>query len=62
MTIAEKLMKVSSFVEVVLAAPLDGRAVIDAATGRRLESLDIDPSVPPRRRYGPRGCPRWLQS
>lgn len=57
---SEKTMKVSSFVEVVLAAPLDGRAVIDAATGQRLAPLPQRDDVSERRRYGPRGCPRWL--
>ena len=57
---SEKLMKVSSFVEVVLAAPLDGRAVIDAATGQRVAPLPPRDDVSERLRYGPRGCPRWL--
>jgi hypothetical protein len=59
---SERLMKVSSFVEVVLAAPLNGRAVIDATTGRRLAPLPPRHDVSERRRYGPRGCPRWLDT
>ena len=57
---SEKLMAVASFVEIGLNRPLGNRAVIDATTGVRLQPLDIDAALPPRRRYGPRGCPRWL--
>jgi hypothetical protein len=57
---SEKLAAVTSFVEIGLDRPLGDRAVVNAATGVRLEPLHIDPAVPPRRRYGPSGCPRWL--
>ena len=56
---SEKLMAVTSFVEIGLSRPLGNRAVIDATTGVHLEPLADDPALPPRRRYGPRGCPRW---
>jgi hypothetical protein len=57
---SEKLAAVTSFVEIGLQGPLGDRAVIDAMTGARLQPRDVNPALPARRRYGPRGCPRWL--